>query len=166
MSDYAHPKWYYQLLENLCVYLQAKHRLHLPCFSGDIAKICTYLGYFGHAWLNIFKMIITTCIGFWCLPACQKQTSSFTNFLIYYIVKNPVIWLADSILGNNLRPDVGFARWCGIGGEISIAILVFIVDNFQEKLQRKFFKKSTKPTLGLFCPNLGKHEFPWKGRLC
>ena len=107
-------------------------------------------------------MLITTCIRFWCLPACQKQTSSFTNFLIYYIVKNPAIWLADSILGNNLRPDVGFARWCGIGGGISIAILVFILDNFQEKLQRKFFKKSTKPTLGLFCPNLGKNEFPWK----
>ena len=40
LSRYLHPKWYYHLVENFCVYLQAKTQLHPPCFNGDIAKIC------------------------------------------------------------------------------------------------------------------------------
>ena len=40
MAGYEHPKWYYELVENFCVYLKAKHQLHSPCFSWDIAKIC------------------------------------------------------------------------------------------------------------------------------
>ena len=35
--------------------------------------------------------------------SCQKSTSSFTSFLRYYILKNPAIWLADSILAHNSR---------------------------------------------------------------
>ena len=31
---------YYHLVENFQVYMQAKNQLHLPCFYGDIAKIC------------------------------------------------------------------------------------------------------------------------------
>ena len=30
----------YHLVENFCVYLQAKTQLHPSCFNGDIAKIC------------------------------------------------------------------------------------------------------------------------------
>ena len=30
---------YDQLVENICVYLQAENQLHRPCFSGDIAKV-------------------------------------------------------------------------------------------------------------------------------
>ena len=33
-------KWYCHLVENFCVYLQAKAQLHPSCFYGDIAKIC------------------------------------------------------------------------------------------------------------------------------
>ena len=40
MYGYTNAKWYYQLVEKLCVYLQAKNQPHLPCFSGNIAKIC------------------------------------------------------------------------------------------------------------------------------
>ena len=40
MPGYAHLKWYYQLVENFRVYLQAKNQLYPPRFSGDIAKIC------------------------------------------------------------------------------------------------------------------------------
>ena len=40
MPGYVHPKWYYQLAENLRVYLQAKNQLHSPHIFGDIAKIC------------------------------------------------------------------------------------------------------------------------------
>ena len=39
MPGYTHPKLYYQLVENLCVYLQAKIKFHPPRFLGDIAKI-------------------------------------------------------------------------------------------------------------------------------
>ena len=35
MPSYAHPKWYYQLIENFHLYLQAKSQLHPPCFSED-----------------------------------------------------------------------------------------------------------------------------------
>ena len=40
MPGYVHPKLYYNLVENCYVYLEAKNQLHLPCFYGDIAKIC------------------------------------------------------------------------------------------------------------------------------
>ena len=40
MSRYAHPEWYYHLVENFCVYLQAKNQLHPPYFYGNVAKIC------------------------------------------------------------------------------------------------------------------------------
>ena len=43
MPGYASPKWYYQLVENFCVYLQAKIQVHPLYFSGDIAKICKLL---------------------------------------------------------------------------------------------------------------------------
>ena len=57
------------------------------------------------------------------------------------------------------------------GGEISITILVFTLDYFQEKLTRKVFKKSKKKKLlvaifGPLCSNLGKKEFLWKKGLC
>ena len=52
-----------------------------------------------------------------------------------------------------------FARY-GIGSEILITILVFILDYFQEKLVTKFKKKSKKryfeAILVPFCTNLGK----------
>ena len=38
MRGFAHPKWYYQLVEKFRVYLQTKTHLHPPRFSGDISK--------------------------------------------------------------------------------------------------------------------------------
>ena len=62
-----------------------------------------------------------------------------------------------------------FPRY-GVGGEISITILTFISNHFQEKLMTKFFKKFKKPYFGLFlapfCSNLGKNGFTWKKGLC
>ena len=85
----------------LRVYLLEKNQLHLSYFSGYI-----YFGYFEHAWLHTPKMIVSTCRGLRYLSACQKWTSSFTSFLRYYILKNPVIWLADSILAHNSRNTI------------------------------------------------------------
>ena len=117
----------------------------------------SYFGYFGHAWLHTPKMIVSTCTRLWCLSVCKKQTSSFTSFLRYYILKNPAIWLADSIENYN------FARY-EIGCEISTTILVPILDYIQEKLMTKLFLKNPKRTyfgaiLGPFYPNLAKNEF-------
>ena len=112
----------------------------------------SYFGYFGHAWLHTSKMIISTCTRLWCLSVCKKQTSSFTSFLRYYILKNPAIWLADSIGNKN------FARY-EIGGEISTK-LVSTLDCIQEKLMTKFFKKSKKNVFwghfGPFLPEFGQ----------
>ena len=57
-----------------------------------------------------------------------------------------------------------------ISGEISVTILAFILDYFQENQMRKFFKTSKKLCFGVilsnFCPNLKKNEFSWKKGLC
>ena len=48
MFGYVYPKWYYHLIENFHVYLQAKNQLHHSCFYGYIAKVCKLiLGTFG-----------------------------------------------------------------------------------------------------------------------
>ena len=94
---------------------------------------------------------------------CMPKTNSIIHFFSQYIsLKNPEIWLAESILDHNSRTN--FSRY-GIGGEISITILVFVLDYFQEKVI-KFFKKSKKSysgaTLSPFCPNLDNNEFSRK----
>ena len=43
MPGFVHPKWYYQLVENVHVYLWAKIQIHPPCFSRGIVKICKLL---------------------------------------------------------------------------------------------------------------------------
>ena len=76
--------------------------------------------------------------------------------------------MADNILASNSRTRI-FSRY-GIDGEVSITILFFTLDYFQEKLKTKFFKKSKSPyfgaILGPFCPNLGKNEFYWEKGSC
>ena len=73
MPGYAHPKWYFQLVENLSVYQQVKIPLYPPLFSGDIAEIFKFvILYFGHVWLGTPKMIVLTCRALSCLSACQK----------------------------------------------------------------------------------------------
>ena len=72
IPNHAHPKWSYQFLENVCVYLQVKNQFHSPYFSGDTEKICTSFGYFGHVWLYITKTIVSTFRRLRCLSACQK----------------------------------------------------------------------------------------------
>ena len=63
----------------------------------------TYFGYFGYTWLQSTKMIVSPCRMLHFLSACKK---SCTFFLRYYILKDRVIWLADSILTHNLRPKI------------------------------------------------------------
>ena len=105
--------WYYQLVGNFRVSLQTKKSASSAMFFWRYCKDMqtSYSGFFGHAWLRTPKMIISTCRKRQCLSACQKYTSSLTSFLRYYILKNPAIWLADSILTHNsstrIMPDMG-----------------------------------------------------------
>ena len=141
---------------------QKKNQLHPYVFLGycKILQTC-YTGYFGHVWLctyykdahNYFgnfrqawlytpKAIVLTWNKYktWMfIFACQKYTSPFTYFL-RHILKNLAIWLANSNLAHNLRTWIS-----GINGEISITILVFILDYFQQKIMTIFFKKSKNP---------------------
>ena len=120
-----------------------------------------YFGYFGHAWLDTPKIIVSTCTRLQCLSACHKYTLLFTSFLRYYILKNPAIRLAYSVLACNLRtrvlPDMGLLI------KYQQQYQFPILDYFQEKLLAKFFKKFKKPyfgaILGPFYANLGKIDF-------
>ena len=129
MPEHLHLKWNYQLEEAFDVYLQAKSQFNSSHFCWDIAKILQTC-YFVDTWLHKPKIIVSTCRKLWYSSACHKYTSSFTSFLRYYIFKNLTIWLANSILAYNLRIRI-LQIW--VGGEISIWILVFILDYFQEK---------------------------------
>ena len=108
IPGYANPKWYYQLVENFRVYLQGKKSASpLMLFWRYCKDIQTsHFGYFGHAWLQTPKMIVSSCRRLWCFSVCQNKTSSFISFLRHYILKNSAIWLADRILANNSRTRI------------------------------------------------------------
>ena len=85
------------------------------------------------------------------------------NFITHFFLKILHFKESFSILAHKWR-----TRICQIwaGSEISITILVFILDYFQEKTNDKIFQKNPqKPILGpfwvLFLTNLGKNEFSW-----
>ena len=40
---YAHPKWYYQLVENFCLYLHVKNQVHPPSFSEILRRCANFL---------------------------------------------------------------------------------------------------------------------------
>ena len=93
------------------------------------------------------------------------------NFIIHFfleILQESCNLIGQKHFGPKLE-NQDFARY-RIGGEISITVLVFTSDHFQEKLITKFFKKSKIPYCGAifgpFCPNLDKNWFFWKKGLC
>ena len=92
------------------------------------------------------------------LVSMSKIKINFHLSLGYYILWNPSIGMAKRILAHNSK-NQNFARY-GIGGKISITILVFTLDYLQEKLLTKFFKRPKKPyfrtILGLLYSNLGQ----------
>ena len=72
-------------------------------------------------------MIVSTCRRLRCLSTCQKQNSSFTSSLRYYILKNPAILLADSIWNHNWRPRIlpGMGLLLNINNNISFHFRLF-----------------------------------------
>ena len=107
MPGYTNPKWYYQLVANFRGHLQAKNQLQPYAFLEILQRYTkSYFAYSGHACLCKPKQIVSTCRRLRCLSASQKYTSSFISFLRYYILKNPAILLADSILAHNSRTRI------------------------------------------------------------
>ena len=51
-----------------------KNQLHRPWFLGDNCKDIqtSHFGYFGHAWLHTFKVIVLSCKRLQCLSGGQK----------------------------------------------------------------------------------------------
>ena len=74
---------------------------------------------------------------------CMQKMNSISNFFFWDIVRILQTFYFENFQNHN------FAKY-GIGGEISITILVFILDCFHEKQITKFFKKSKKPYFGAF----------------
>ena len=99
------------------------------------------------------NMMVWTCRKLWGLSAWQNYSLSFTSFLGCYTLKNPAIWLSNSILTHKWR--TGICQIWDSMWNINITILDFyqILDYFLEKLMTKFFKKIPKKTL--FCGHFG-----------
>ena len=90
------------------------------------------------------------CRKLWCLFTCKKSTYSLTFFLRYCTLRNPAIWLANSILTRNLRTRLS------TGKEFAVKYKwqCFILDYFQKKLK--------KPTFWPTAPIFGqKRIFLW-----
>ena len=108
----------------------------------------TYFWYFQHAWLHSRKMIEFNVY----LHAKNK----FHFFLTILYFKESCNLIGWQHFGPLLETQ-NYARYVG---KISTAILVFIIDYFQEKLTSQNFSKNPKhPILGPFgalLPNLGQ----------
>ena len=103
VPGYVHPKWYYQLVENFNVYLQARKQLRRLCFSENIVKICKLL-----ILDNLGKPGYThpiTCRKLRCFSGWQKKLHQLLSFEIS-ILKYPTIGLTNNILAHNLRTRI------------------------------------------------------------
>ena len=81
MPGYALPKWFYQLIENFRVYLQAKKTNFILHAFLEIYANSLFWVLWPCLVTHTPKMIVSTCRRFQRLSACQKYTSSFTFFL-------------------------------------------------------------------------------------
>ena len=106
---HTHLKWQYHSEETIDVYhgtiIGKSSTLSFTFFLRYCKDIVNLL--FWVLWAfpitHTHKMIVSTYRRLWYLSTCQKYTSSFTSFLRYYILKNSVIWLANSILAHDSR---------------------------------------------------------------
>ena len=113
-----------------------------PCFSGDTARNTNLL------WPRSTSLAMHT-----------KNDS--INFIIHFFLDILHFQESCNLTGQqHFDPQLEkhFARY-GIGGEIRVTVLVFILDYFLEKLMANFFKKSKAPQFRAilipFYPNLG-----------
>ena len=82
MSGYTNPKWYYQLVENFHIYLQAKNQLYHHDFLETRKDMQTsFLGWFWHAWLHTPKMIASPC------RRLHVYLHAKINFVIHFLLE-------------------------------------------------------------------------------
>ena len=102
-------------------------------------------------------MIVSAWRKLRCLSVCQKYASSFTSFLRYYILKNPVIWLADIILAHRTG-ELEFCQiwdwWWNINNNISFQFTLFPKKTNDKSFQKIQKKPILVPFWVLSCPNL------------
>ena len=127
-------------------------------------KLIFWGGYFRHTWPRPPKAIPMACRKLWYFFVNKKSTLSISFFCRYYALKNPTIWLAKNIFGNNTRtrilPDTGFAVESQDSKEEFSFWIAF-------RKITKFSKKKMQNTLfwGRSCQNLDKNQFFTKVRL-
>ena len=169
MPGYAHPKWYYQLVENFRLSAGKKINFIPHVFTEILQRYGNFL--FWVLWACLDRYIQNDSINLY-------KTSIFIcmakiNFIIHFFLEILHFKESCNMIGQqHFGPWVenqNFAR-SGIGGEVSITVLVFSLDYFRKKLIPKIFKKSKKSYLGAilgpFFLNFGKNEFPLKKGLC
>ena len=109
------------------------------------------------------KMIVWTCRRLPCLSICTPKINFILHFfleILHFKESCSFDWLT-TFWPITWEPD--FARYW-IGVEVSMAILVFILDYFQEKLMKTFLKKMKKPISGPFPKIWAEMNFSWKKR--
>ena len=97
------------------------------------------------------------------MPMCMPKINFIISFFLEILhFKESLSLIGQKHFGPNSKTRIARHE---IDGEISITILVFILNNFQKKLMTKFSKNSN-PILGpfwaLFCQIWGKVNFYWK----
>ena len=102
----------------------------------------TYFGYFGHVWLQSPKIICIVLLKTSMFLCVQK-----INFIIHFFLTMLYLKESCNLIGQqhfglkiDLRPK-NYARYVG---EVSITIIVFVIDYFQEKLTWQNFSKNPK----------------------
>ena len=102
----------------------------------------TYFGYFGHVWLQSPEMICIILLKTSMFLCMQK-----INFIIHFFLTMLYLKESCNLIGQqhfglkiDLRPK-NYARYVG---EVSITIIVFVIDYFQEKLTWQNFSKNPK----------------------
>ena len=102
----------------------------------------TYFGYFGHVWLQSPEMICIILLKTSMFLCMQK-----INFIIHFFLTMLYLKESCNLIGQqhfglkiDLRPK-NYARYVR---EVSITIIVFVIDYFQEKLTWQNFSKNPK----------------------
>ena len=141
------------------------HQNHSIYLQQTFMIICMHkINFITHVFLPLLQRQQTCC--FRVLWAClvmyiQSDTMNLQRTFVFICRQNFITVFILEIL----QSYFGY-----FSAEISITIVIFILDYFQEKLVTTFFRKSKKSyftaILCSFCPNLGQMEFSWIKGLC
>ena len=102
----------------------------------------TYFGYFGHVWLQSPKIICIVLLKTSMFLCVQK-----INFIIHFFLTMLYLKESCNLIGQQhfgLKIDLRPKNCARYVGEVSITIIVFVIDYFQEKLTWQNFSKNPK----------------------